>query len=52
MKKWMMKHRNKLNGLATFAMAFVVLASNSRCSFCFHQPKLPKSADKYRRHIR
>lgn len=51
MKKLFGKHRNKLNGLATFAMTFVVLASNSRCSFCFHQPKLPESADKYRRHV-
>lgn len=49
MKKWFMKHRNKWNMLASFAMVFVVMAANSRCAYCFHQPKLPEAASKYRK---
>lgn len=49
LKNWLNRNNGALTALSSFAMAFVVLAANSRCSYCFHQPKLPESADRFKK---
>lgn len=49
LKNWFTGSSRVMTSLSAFAMAFVMLAANSRCSYCFHQPELPKAADKFKK---
>lgn len=38
------------NVMANIALGFSKLAANSRCVFIYHQPKMPSSLKKLRKH--
>ena len=49
MKKTNYYFKNHANLIASLAMAFCVIAANSRCVCIYHQPKMPDGLQKLKK---
>lgn len=48
--KKLMTNGKAAAALCNFAVFFVAVAANARCGFHLHQPQMPESAKRFRKH--